>query len=122
VAFTSEPATGTPKRGYSQDNDPSSPTYVNNVGVRPLFASSPLMTTQAQVNKAAKTRLQNILGFPQTVNVPIIPNPAHESGDVVILQDPEQGIDMPVIVDSFTVDLLASAGQMDLTCRGRVIR
>ena len=124
VVFTGESASTSsapPPRGYAQDDDPNSATYVGRVGLRPYFASSPLISTNAQAQLAAKTRLRNILGIPTTVNVPIIPNPALEAGDVIVVTDTSQGIDYPMIVDSFPVGLRAADGQV-LTCRPAVIR
>lgn len=122
VVFTGEGASTPPIRGYAQDDDPNSATYVGRVGLRPLFASSPLITTNGQAAKAAKTRLMNILGIPATVQVPVIPNPAFDSGDVIMVTDTSQGIDNPMIIDQFNVSFRASSGQQVLTCRPAVIR
>ena len=122
VVFTGEGAAQVPVRGYAQDDNPDSATYVGRVGLRPLFASSPLITTNAQAALAAKTRLRNVLGIPDTVSVPVPPNPALESGDVVVVTDTSQDLDIPVIVDSFPAAMRASDGEQVLTCRARVIR
>jgi hypothetical protein len=122
VVFTGEGAATVPVRGYAQDDNPNSSTYVGKVGRRPYFASSPLITTQHQAVLAAKTRLLNILGIPDTISVPVPPNPALESGDVIMATDTSQGIDFPVIIDAFPAALRASDGEQVLTCRPRVIR
>ena len=122
VVFTGEGASTVPVRGYAQDDNPDSSTYVGRVGLRPLFASSPLITTTDQATLAAHTRLLNILGIPDTITVPVPPNPALESGDVITVTDASQGIDYPVIIDSFPAALRASDGEQELTCRPRVIR
>jgi len=122
VVFTGESAAQVPVRGYAQDDNPDSSTYVGKVGLRPYFASSPLITTNGQAQLAAKTRLLNILGIPDTITVPVIPNPALESGDVIMVTDTSQGINYPVIIDSFPAALRASDGEQVLTCRPRVIR
>jgi hypothetical protein len=124
VIFTGEGgATGTtPFRGYAEDNDPKSLSYVARVGTRILFASSPLITTQSMADKAAKTRLSSILGIADTLTVPIIPNHALEVGDVIHVISPEQNIDEKVIIDSFSAPLRASDGAMELSCRARIIR
>jgi hypothetical protein len=109
-------------RGYAQDDNPNSATYVGKVGRRPYFASSPLITTDHQAALAAKTRLLNILGIPNTISVPIIPNPALEAGDVITVTDTSQGINEPMIVDSFSISLRVSDGETTLTCRPQVIR
>ena len=122
VVFTGEGGSTSPVRGYAQDDDPTSLTYVGRVGTRPYFASSPLVTTSAQAALAAKTTLQRILGVADTIAVPVVPNHALECGDVVHVTDPLQQIDADLIIDSFTVPLRASDGAMELTCRSRVMR
>jgi hypothetical protein len=122
VVYTSEGSSNVPFRGYAEDTDPSSLTYVGAVGVRADFQSSPFIGSTAQANHAARTALNKQLGLADSIVIPIVPNPAHESGDVVAVADPDQDIGFPVIVDSFDVNLKASAGAMELTCRNRVIR
>lgn len=122
VVFTGEATDGPPLRGYAQDDNPNSLTYVGKVGVRPYFASSPLMKTNAQCEKAAQTRLNNILGIPDTITVPIMPNHALESGDVIQVQDLSQDIDFPLIVDAFPVPMRVVDGEQVLSCRSQVIR
>jgi hypothetical protein len=122
VVFTGESAATTPVRGYAQDDDPNSLTFVGRVGVRPYFESSPLMKTVDACNAAARTRLRAILGTADTLIVPIIPNHALECGDVIHVIDPTQGIDTNVITDSFTIGMRASDGVQDVTCRSKVIR
>lgn len=122
VVFTGEGAETVPVRGYAQDDDPTSLTYVDRIGVRTYFASSPLMTTNAQCDLAARTRLTSVLGSADTMSVPGIPNHALESGDVIHVVDPDQDIDAKVIVDSFSTNMRASDGVQDLTCRSKVIR
>lgn len=122
VVFTSEGGGSVPLRGYAEDTDPNSITYVTRVGVRPLFASSPLITTQAQANLAAQTRLHNVLGIPDTLTQPVIPNPALEAGDVIMVTDLSQNINYPVIIDSFPAAMRAADGAQVLTCRSRIIR
>jgi hypothetical protein len=109
-------------RGYAQDDNPNSLTYVGRIGVRVYFDSSPLVTTQDGANLAARTTLQRILGISDTIVAPIIPNHALESGDVAHVIDPDQNIDRTVIVDSFPIPLRASDGTQELTCRSQVIR
>lgn len=123
VVFTGEGGASTSIfRGYAEDDDPSSLSYVGRVGVRVLFASSPLITTQGQADRAARTRLNGILGISDTLTVPVIPNHALESGDVIHVVDSSQNLDQNVIVDSFPVPLRASDGVQELSCRSKVIR
>lgn len=122
VVFTGESGEGVPFRGYAQDNDPASLTYVGRVGLRPAFQSSPLIRSAPQAEAAAKTALQRILGLSDTLVVPVVPNPCLESGDVLRVRDPQQGIDLAVIADAFGVPLRATDGEQTIQCRSRVIR
>jgi hypothetical protein len=122
VVYTGEGSDAPPVRGYAQDDDPTSLTYVAQIGLRPVFESSPLVTTTAQANLAAKTVLSRIIGVADTLVVPTVPNHALESGDVIRVSDPQQNIDQALIVDSFSVPLRAADGEQTLTCRGHVIR
>lgn len=122
VVFTGEPPDGTPVTGYAEDSDPASLTYAPRAGVRPVFQSSPLVRTSAQAALAAKTALARILGLSDAILTPVVPNPCLESGDVIQVRDPAQGINIPVIADSFTVPLRAADGAQEITCRQRVLR
>lgn len=122
VVFTGESASAAaPVRGYAQDDDPTSLTYVPRVGARIYTASSPVITTTAAANAAAATTLRRILGIPDQITMRIMPNHAHEGGDVIHLTEPTLGIDFPVIADKFAVNLRAADGEMAITCRNRVI-
>jgi hypothetical protein len=123
VVFTGESTDGTtlPVRGYAQDDDPASFTYVGRIGVRPDFQSSPIMKTQDMANKAARTALRKRLGLSNTITVDMLPNPALEAGDVLHVIDLVQNMDEVALADSFTVSLRASAGPMGVTCRPNVI-
>lgn len=124
VVFTGESAqvNGVVPRGYAEDDDPTSLTYVGSIGVRPYFDSSPLMTNQTMCDKAAATRLGTLLGTSDVLVIPAIPNHALESSDVIHIIDSAQKIDRNVIIDSFTVPLRAVDGTQELTCRSKVIR
>lgn len=122
VVFTGETPGGAPVRGYAEDSNPDSLTYAPRVGRRPVFQSSPLVTTAPQAQLAANTALNRILGLADTIAVPAIPNPCLESGDVLRVRDPDQGIDFPLIADSFGVPLRAADGAQTISCRSRVIR
>jgi hypothetical protein len=124
VVFTNEGAnTATPVRGYAEDTNPESLTYAPRIGRRPKFAASPLITTVAQAQKAARTELQRTLGVSDVVTVHIQPNHALDAGDIIRVTDATLEINNKYIVDQFTVNLRASDGAaMDLQCRSQVIR
>ena len=122
VVFTGEATDVAPVRGYAQDDDPKSLTYVGRMGTRIYYASSPVIRTSAQASLAAKTTLQRILGLADQIKIAVLPNPALDSGDVLALRDDMAGINGNVIADSFTTNLRASDGLMEITCRNQVIR
>ncbi len=122
VVFTGEGGTTAPVRGYAEDTDPNSLTYAARVGVRPYFESSPLVTTQAQADLAARTTLRRILGVSDTIAVPIVPNFALESGDILHVTDPQQNIDLNLVADSFNLPIRAADGMQTINCRSRVVR
>ena len=122
VVFSGESPDGAPVRGYAEDGNAESLTYVDRIGVRADFQSSPLVRTAPQAQLAAQTALNRILGLADNIVVPVIPNPALESGDVIRVADPDQGLDLSLIVDAFDVPLRASGGSQSITCRARVLR
>jgi hypothetical protein len=119
---TGENPGGAPIRGTAQDDNPDSLTYVQRIGPRPDFYSSPLMQNPAQCELAAKTRRARGLGIADTIAVPVVPNPALEAGDIIQVRDDDQNINYPLAVDSFNVGLRASDGTMTINCRSRIIR
>jgi hypothetical protein len=121
VVVTSEGTTTAPIRGYAQDDNPSSLTCVAKIGVHPTFISDPSIGTQAQADRSAARKLKSILGVSTTIAVPIIPNHALESGDVIVVSDDQQNLAATtLLVDSFTVPLRAQDGPQTLTCRSEV--
>lgn len=121
VVFTGESPDGSPVRGYAEDGNPSSLTYAGRVGVRADFQSSPLVRTAPQAQLAAQTALTRVLGLAGNIVVPVIANPALESGDVIRVTDPDQGLDLALIADSFAAWDSSGAAQQ-ITCRARVLR
>lgn len=92
--------------GIAQDLDPSSPTYVNGpFGPCPRFYSSPLLTTKAQCDTAARGMLAPYLGLRQQVTFASVHNPALEVGDVVNVRT-RDGL-QPVILDQLTYQLVS---------------
>lgn len=73
-----------PKRGEAWDDDPGSPTYCDGpMGRVPLFYSSPLLTSQDDVDSAADTMLARVKRPLEQVSFSLVPNPALEAFDVV---------------------------------------
>lgn len=112
VTYGADPDNGlAPKAGraYQQDGP---------LRWRPGFqlaytASSPVLTTQAQVDQASATSLARLTQQrTQTVNVECSPNPAIDAGDVLTLQAPRGSL--PVKVRSLSLPLVP--GRMTLEC------
>jgi hypothetical protein len=108
----------TPARAEVWDSDPSSPTYyLGPYGKVPDFQTDTLISTQAQVNAAAAARFRKSLGAAETVSMSMVPNPAHEEGDVIQVARERLRLDAKLVLDSFSVPF--TAGEMTARCRER---
>lgn len=107
---------GTPKRGEAWDEDPESATYAYGpMGRVPLFYSSPLLTTQEDVDSAAETMLARVKRPIEQVAFELAANPAHEAFDVIELVD-EAGAARRFLLDQVTIPLTAG-GTLAATAR-----
>jgi len=84
---------GAPRVGRAYQSDGGPLSY--RPGFRlPYFSSSPLMTNQSQVDKAAATTLARVTTQKtQVLTVTCTPNPAISAGDVVTIQAPRGQVD-----------------------------
>ncbi|MGH9251577.1 MAG: hypothetical protein ACRD0W_18955, partial [Acidimicrobiales bacterium] len=104
------------------DLDPDSPTmYSGPFGKAPMFFTSPLITSNAMAQKAAATRLQNILGIEEGLRFSAIPHPALDLGDPIQVVRRELGINQIHVVDGLTMPLRASGSQTVETLRRKVV-
>ena len=107
---------GVPKRAEAWDEDPHSPTYLDGpMGRVPYFYSSPLLTTQDQVETAAETILARVKRPIEQVAFTLLPNPAHEAFDVVEFVD-AAGVASRYMLDVVSIPLEA-AGNLTATAR-----
>lgn len=85
VVATGEPVgNAAPVYGIAFDNDPASPTFYGGVfGKVPKFFASSFLTTDAQCGVAAQSLLDAAHGFPYSVALGVVPNPALEAWDVI---------------------------------------
>lgn len=85
VVATGEPVGDqVPVYGIAFDNDPASPTFYGGVfGKVPKFFSSSFLTTDAQCGSAAQNLLDATHGFPYSVALGLVPNPALEAWDII---------------------------------------
>lgn len=107
VIAAGEPLNGTaPVRAESYDDDPASPTYyLGDFGDVPYFFTSPLITTTAQAQSAADGLLRKVLGSSETVELDLIPNPAHEATDVIQVTHTATLTNSRYILDRFSIPL-----------------
>lgn len=76
-----------PVRGVAFDDNPDSPTYyLGRFGQVPMFYSSPLMGSTDQAQAAASTILRKQIGLPYAVDFGLVPNPALEPFDAVLVR------------------------------------
>lgn len=106
----------TPVRGEWWDTNPASPTYLQTFGPRPRRYSSPLLKTNAQAVKAARTVGLNNLGLVDAIMFPALVIPGLEPWDVVYVERPEQNVADTHVLDQVTFQL-RSAGSMNTQTR-----
>lgn len=99
-----------------EDDDPTSPTYIDGgFGRVPYFQTSSLFTTAAQALQAGQATLRRVSGLAASLDLTSIVNPALEAGDVIeVLLPNRHGDGAKVerhIIDSVTVPLSAAGTQ-----------
>lgn len=83
----------------------------------PFFFESPLITTQAQAQAAAITRMQTLQRTTfQTYTVEMVPHPALQEGDLVSLTTDELAA-VPAVVEALALPCGAGGGTETLTVR-----
>lgn len=88
------------------DDDPNSPTYaLGDYGKVPKFVTNPYVVEMTQAARAAYAELLKTIGGTEQLNFAIIPNPAHEAGDLVRVIRPLSRTDKTSIIDSMTIPL-----------------
>lgn len=106
-----------PPRGVWTDDNPASPTYYFGAfGHKPMFYSSPFITSNAQAASAAYAIGSAGHGVGRSLDFAAVPNPALETGDAVIVKRTALGINELHVIDTLTIDLSA-AGAMTGTSR-----
>jgi hypothetical protein len=106
VVATGEPVGGgAAVFGIAYDNDPSSPTYYGGTfGKVPKFFASSFLTTSDQCAQAAQKLLEATHGFPYSVDLGLVPNPALEAWDVVSVTYAEGHVEVHII-DTITYSM-----------------
>jgi hypothetical protein len=121
VVVTGEgPGVATPVTAISQDNNPSSPTYVGGpLGQRVKVIKSDQATTVAQAQAIADAELNKALGLTQQVGFTGITNPATDAFDVITVESSKLYVTGRYVVDKVTIPLEWSS-LMQVTTRARL--
>jgi len=94
-----------PVRGEAWDANPGSSTYyLGPFGKAPLFYSSPLITTEAQAEQAAQTRLAGVIGRVEQLSWSMVVHPGLQPLDVVLVEQAD-GSEVAYILDALTIPL-----------------
>lgn len=107
VAVVTGEGTGvaTPLRSVAVLTDPLNPLNVNAFGRRPVFLTSPLITSQAQADEAARALLLRRAGGSEQLRFSAVGHPAHEAGDVVRVVNERAGLDDFAVLSRFRLPL-----------------
>lgn len=111
-----------PVRAVAVDHNPRSPTYhLGPFGPVPQFYSSPLLTSAAQAQLAARTILLRGLGLPYNVDFTAVPNPALEPWDPVRVRSSVRDSTEIHVLQRVSVPLVAGAPMMAETRERTVV-
>jgi hypothetical protein len=103
-------------RALAVDSNPDSPTYWSGpFGKVPRFYSSPFITTTVQAQSAAASILRQSLGLPYSVDFSLVPNPALEPLDPVLVRYSNRDAAETHVIEQLTVPLVASAAMTATT-------
>lgn len=121
IVVTGADDTGDPVYGDFADEDPASPTYINGpYGDIPYFINSGYVTTNVQAQEMAEAEFLKHYGGVEQMQLSIVPNPAHDVGDVVSVTRTRSQLNYAYVVQSGAVNLEA-VQPMPLTVRRRLI-
>jgi Domain of unknown function (DUF5047) len=121
VTVRGERADGTPPVYWTaKDNNPHSPTYWNGpFGRRPKVYTSAMIRSYAQALRAAATMLQRAIAPVRSMTVSMLPNPALEPGDMVLVRlppsnDRQSYREVAHMIRGYTLPLGLGAMEVDL--------
>lgn len=123
AVFTGEPQDNrAPVRADAYDTDPASPTYyLGPFGDKPVFLSTPIVSTdatkaRAQAKAAAERLLNKHKGGSREISFTSPPIPSLEGGDLIRITRAASDVDAVFVLDSFTLPLDPS-GEMTASVR-----
>lgn len=109
-------------RGEATDTDPASPTFYGGpFGNVPEFRTYPQITSDSHAQDVAEAILAQEIGAPSNVSFGMIPNPALEPDDTVLISRPSIGINEAHVIDSLTIGLGASETMSGTTRERRTL-
>lgn len=102
-----------PVTGTAEITDNNSPIFPSATGFgrRPVFLTSAQLTTQAQCEATAQALLNKQPGVYDQIQFTAIPHPAHQAGDVVSYESQLLGLQIPLVLAAWElqIDLQAPA-------------
>lgn len=121
IGTTSSNETSLTYRGEAVDDNPASDTYyLGPFGDIPDETTSSNVFSNDQAQSAAEARKNLNLGLAELVHFSIVPNAAHQEGDVVFLDRERSKVNGVYILEDFTVPMVQTAS-MAVTTRVRRI-
>lgn len=103
-------------QGEATDTNPASPTFYGGpFGRVPEFRTYPQITSDSHAADVAEAILAQEIGAPSTVSFGMIPNPALEPEDTVLISRPDIGVNEEHVIDSLTIGLGATESMTGTT-------
>lgn len=100
-------------------NDANSPTRIDGpYGDVVYFFTSEFISTQTQAFDVAKSLLFKVLGAYEEIRFNLVPNPAHDVGDVIQITHNRPKINARYVIDAITIPLTIGRA-MDINTRKR---
>lgn len=104
---------------------PPSPSSAGPFGQVPVFYTSPLLTSIAQMQAAGRTLRDKVTGLAAQLTLTAVSNPALDDGDTILVQLPRERRDLPRpverhIIDTLTVPLRPHANAQQIQTRSTV--
>lgn len=99
-----------PVYGEAWDDDASSPTWRGGpFGEKPKQIDSALVGSNTEANALAATEFSKIKGVWEDLTFKTYPNPCHEAGDVIRIDNPVLGVQQKAEMAARTMPLIAGA-------------
>lgn len=107
--------------GVAFDDDPTSPTYIGTIGPKVKKVESPIVRSDEQANQMAAAILGRLLGPGREVDVDVIPNPALDPFDTVLVRRERLGLQRRLLASRFDLPMDSETESMPLTLRHSIL-